>query len=314
MKIISSAPGKLILFGEHASSRGKPAIIFAVNSRLTATLQANKKSDEILLTSRELNVYREPYPTSALDLVSEAISFFYELTGCSKEPLELIIHSDILPGFGSSAAAIIATLGALNAYYGTDLSPFQLFELGFKTNFSIKGYGSGLDIATALYGGLILYQKGTKSQKLPFEQLDFIVGNTGVKAPSAPIVRSVRKFEQKEPATSKAIFNEMERIVLAAEQAILANDKPLLGQLMNKNQQLLRELKVSSPILEKLISASLKAGALGAKLSGAGVGDNMIALVKKEQKEKVIRAINSVQGNALASIMIDPQGLVVYQR
>ena len=197
MEIIASAPGKLILFGEHASSRNRPAIVFAVNRRLEVKLIPNKERDnEILITSESLGILEEPYPSEKLDLVSKTITTFFEETQTKVKPFDLIISSKIEAGFGSSAAVIVATLGALDCYYKTNLSKFDLLKLGLKANYAIKGYGSGLDIGAAIYGGLIKYQKGVEPINLDFSNLHLVIGNTGINAKSGPIVEAVKEFEQ----------------------------------------------------------------------------------------------------------------------
>lgn len=312
MTVVSSAPGKLILFGEHASSRGKPAIVFAVNSRLTVILKEhNYPNKNILLTSRDFNVQRAEYPSGRLNIVSKVISTFFEETHLNPEQFQLIIKSRIKPGFGSSAAVITSVLGALNSYYETNFSNRELLRLGIKVNYEIKGYGSGLDIAASIYGGLIKYQVDLEPKYLPFEKLELIVGNTGKKAPSGPIVKSVKEMEVTSPKEIQEIFNEIEQITNDAELAIKQNDLQKIGQLMNDNQELLRKLNVSSDVIEEMIQSALNAGAIGGKISGAGIGDNILVLAPSEKREQVIKALNETKGKALHYIQIEKNGLMV---
>jgi mevalonate kinase len=311
VKIIGTAPGKLILFGEHGSSRNKPAIVFAIKKRLKITLTKHEKTKKIILSSRELEIENTDYPDSRLDLVSKAIELFLQKMNCLEEKIALSIESDIPAGFGSSAAVIVATLGVLDKYYQTNLSSLEILELGLEVNYAIKGYGSGLDIGAAVYGGLIKYQKGFEPKNLPYSFLHFVIGSTGVKADSSPIVKAVKLFEEKNPAAAEDIFNEMEIIAYQAEKLLEDKQVGNLGWLMNKNQDLLRKLNVSSPILEEMIAAAKNSGALGAKLSGAGVGDNMIALTTENNKQSIINALNKTKGNALPDISIDSNGLLV---
>ena len=312
MAIVTSAPGKLILFGEHASSRGKPAIVFAVNSRLTVILKKhNYPNKNILLSSREFNVQKAEYPSGRLNIVSKIISTFFEETKLNPEQFQIIIKSRIKPGFGSSAAVIASVLGALNSYYETNFSNKELLRLGIKANYEIKGYGSGLDIAASIYGGLIKYQVDMEPKHLPFEKLDLIVGNTGKKAPSGPIVKSVKELEVANPKATQEIFNAVEQITNDAEEAIKQNDLQKIGQLMNENQELLRKLKVSSDVIEEMIQSALDAGAIGGKISGAGIGDNILVLAPSDKREQIINALNKTKGKALHYIQIEKNGLMV---
>ena len=310
MKIRSSAPGKLILFGEHASSRNKPSIIFAINRRLHVILKTNDRKDKsILITSETMGIKDEKYPSEKLDLVSEAIKVFLIETKNKEEVFDLTITSDIPAGFGSSAAVIVSVLGALDEFYHTKLSREEFLDLGLKINYSVKGYGSGLDIASAVYGGLIFYQKDQFVEELPFEHMDFVVGNTGVKAPSGPIVESVLEFEKSKPSKAKVIFSCIQNIVEQAKEAILNHEGEVLGELMDCNQKFLKDLGVSSKILEELITAAKDAGAFGAKLSGAGKGDNMIALISSHKRVQIDEAINKTKGTVVENLVIEPTGL-----
>ncbi|MHA1762031.1 MAG: mevalonate kinase family protein, partial [Candidatus Heimdallarchaeota archaeon] len=244
-----------------------------------------------------------------LDLVSEAIKIFLTETKNKEESFDLTITSDIPAGFGSSAAVIVSVLGVLDEFYHTKLSQEEFLELGLKINYSVKGYGSGLDIASAIYGGLIYYQKDQFVEELPFEHLDFIVGNTGVNAPSGPIVESVREFEKNKPSKAKVIFSCVQNIVEQAKDAILNHEEEVLGELMDCNQKFLKDLGVSSEILEELIAAAKEAGAFGAKLSGAGKGDNMIAIISSHKREQIAEAINKTKGTVVENLVIEPTGL-----
>ena len=313
MLITSSAPGKLILFGEHASSRGYPAIVFAVNKRITTTLNPLEKNDQkkILLTSPIMDVYKEEFPSKKLDVVSKTIEFFLEKTGVKIEPIEINFSSELLSGFGSSAAAIASTLGVLDSYYETNFSKYELLKMGIKANHAVKGYGSGLDIASSIYGGIIKYQIGFEPSKITTEKLDLVIGNTKIKAPSGPIVKAVKEFEKKNPILVKEIFDNIEDIVFEAEKALKNNDMKNLGSLMNNNQLFLQQLGVSSAILDKLTSVAKEAGALGAKLSGAGKGDNMLALVTTNKRKAVIEAIMQAKGDVLEDIKVEENGLII---
>jgi mevalonate kinase len=312
MIIQSSAPGKIILFGEHGSSRGNPAIIFAINRRLTATLESTEtKHPEIYLTSEELGIHQKKHPCEELELISRTIELFLEKTNKEKKSFNLTFTSKIPAGCGSSAAAIVATLGALNSFYQTNLSLENLFDIGYEANYSVKGYGSGLDIAASLHGGIIFFEQGAKVKKLPFKSLNFIIGNTRKKVKSGPIVQMVKELEKQKPEETSWIFTRMKQIVQVAASAIRLRKKRKIGSLMNENQQLLKRLGVSSPILDTLIEAARNAGAYGAKLSGAGKGDNMIAIVDRKTISPVMQALDENGALIIPQAQITPIGLKV---
>lgn len=298
MEIHTSAPAKLILFGEHASRHGKPCLVFAINQRLHVYLKA-RADKKILLSNNAKNIKNVEYPTTEEELkyVSTSIKNFFGETKVSGG-FELETKSGIIEGFGSSAAAVVATLGALDSYFKTNLGKEKIFRIGVKTIQEIQGFGSGLDVAASTYGGLINYVKDQIPTPIKHKELPLVVGNTGIKAKSKPIVEAVTKLENKYPEIFKNIINNMGRIADEAQKALEAGDLEKVGQLMNLNQGMLYAEGVSSEILEKLIFASRQSGAIGAKLSGAGIGDNMLALAPGKIKE-VIEAINKAGGKAM---------------
>ncbi len=294
--IITSAPGKLVLFGEHASRHGKPILVQAVDSRIYAILKPRKDS-QIFLTSEKYGAVKEKWPTSKLDILSSAIEKMIERAG-EKKGFDLEIKSDVNSGTGSSNAVTVAAIGALNEYFNTGMDKKRIVDIAFQASSGVSGYGSGMDVAASTYGGIIYYIKGKVARVVTNEDIPIIVGNTGIKAKSGPIIKGVQHLEQKYPNLLPVFIDKIGEIVDEAEKAIRTKDWPTLGELMNINHGLLSAMGVSSINLEKLIFASRGAGALGAKLSGAGVGDNMIALATENDK-KVRNAIRKAGGKIL---------------
>jgi mevalonate kinase len=306
--IHTSAPGKLIMFGEHVSRYGKPSIVFAVSSRLHIFLEP-RQDDKIILNSPDLNIMNEQWPSNKLDYASVAIKNFFEKTG-KKAGFNINSKSEMKEGIGTSAATVVAVLGALDKFFETNLSKKEILELGFKTIFDIQGYGSGIDIAAATYGGIIRFVKDQEPVPISQEKLPIVVGNVGFKVKSGPIVEAVKAKEEKHPEIFKPIIDTIGNIAGLAENAIKNSDLETLGELININHGLLYADGVSSDKLEKLVWAAKDAGAYGAKLSGAGVGDNMIALVPEDKKDDVKQAITAAGGKVL-DVEIDPQGLKI---
>jgi len=299
MKTIhTSAPAKIILFGEHASRHEKASIVFAINQRMHIFLK-ERKDDKILLSSPELKISKAGYPCSELTHVSGAIKVFLQEID-KKMGFELETKSEMIEGFGSSAAVTVATLGALNEFFETNFGKEKIYELGCKTIWEVQGFGSGIDIAAATYGGIILFKKNEVPKEIPFREFPIVIGNTGVKAKSKPIIEAVQILEKKYPRIIlDSIMNSIEIISWLGEKAIKENDLKTVGELMNINHGLLYSLGVSSDVLEKLVFAARKAGALGAKLSGAGVGDNMIAIAEAGKEKIIAQEIEKAGGKPI---------------
>jgi len=179
--------------------------------------------------------------------------------------------------------------------------------------------GSGFDIAAAIYGGVIYFLTGGKIiEPLTVKDIPLIVGYTGVKASTSEIVKQVKSEMEKDPEYYEKLYDDISRIVEKAKVEMENSNWQEVGRLMSENQEILRKFKapsaeygVSSEIIEKLIEACQKAGAFGAKLSGAGVGDCIIAL--GENKDKIGNAISQAGGTPV-SVNVDEQGLKIESR
>jgi mevalonate kinase len=297
-EICASAPAKLIMFGEHASRHGKPSIVFALDQRMHVSIKprADKK---ILLSAPDMGVERAEFPSKELEYVTTAIELFLEETKQERKGFELSTKSEIQAGFGSSGATVVATLGALNEFFGTGLGGFDIWKLGKKVILEVQGHGSGIDIAAATYGWTILFEMGKEPKIITKKQLPILIGNIGIKVKSKPIVEAVQSLEKKFPKILGRIIDNMGEVALRAKEALEKGDLETVGQLMNINHGMLYGEGVSSLALEKLVFAAKEAGALGAKLSGAGIGDNMIALAPEERKEAIAEAISRAGGKPI---------------
>lgn len=313
-----SAPGKLMLFGEHAVVHGKPCIVTAVDQRIEVRAKFNGKNiltvnapqlgiKKYQKTVKQLGSQEMPKQVSFIEAV---VKRFYQKYGLEKG-LYITTHSQFSHtyGFGSSSAITIATAKALSLLYQIKLSEKELFDLSYQSVLDIQGVGSGFDLAAALWGGTLFYKKGAKVvKKIKIKSLPIVVCYSGVKADTPTLVRQVEEFKRKHPKKVKKIFEEMEKITLKAKKLLVLKKWLEIGQLMNENQKLLQDLGVSTQTLEKLIKAALKAGALGAKLSGAGGGDNIIALCLTSKRKAVEKALIKV-GGKIMKIKLNSKGV-----
>jgi mevalonate kinase len=154
------------------------------------------------------------------------------------------------------------------------------------------GTPSGIDNTVVAYEQPIYFvRQSPQNQIEPFNvaaPLRFVVADTGVRSSTKVAVGDVRRQYSQQPAKFAHIFDECGRIAKAARQAIEIGDTMLVGQLMKENHAWLQKMTVSSPELDHLVEAALQAGAPGAKLSGAGRGGNMIALVEDARMETAV--------------------------
>lgn len=311
-QITASAPGKLMLFGEHAVVYGHPCLVTAVDQRMTVTVKKNG-----------VNIFRMDAPDLGLTAYSKTIADlgkkdlpkevqFVErlykrfLTEYPQgEGIDVQTKCDFSTkfGFGSSSAVTVAFAKALTELYGVNLNQSELFTLCYQAVMDVQGVGSGFDIASAIWGGTIYYVPPAKVVRMvDIDSIPLVVGYTGVKADTPTLVRMVEQ-QMKENKQVRKVFVEIGTLVDQAERAVNKRDWPEVGRLMDRNHEILKTLNVSSVELERLTNAAKAGGAYGAKLSGAGGGDCMIAVVDKSQREGVEKAIVAAKGQVLKVVL-----------
>ena len=332
-----SAPGKLMLFGEHAVVYNRPCLVAAVSQRLFVEIKKISE-DKILINAPEMKISDFSLSLADLDreqpkevrFVLEAVKNFfrkYNIESGLKIKTESQFSAEY--GFGSSSAVTVCTIKALAELFEIKVEEKEIFDLAYQTVLDIQGVGSGFDIAAAIYGGVIYFVTGgkiiepltvhpVKSLRGKFngvKDIPLIVGYTGVKASTSEIVKQVKAEMEKNPEYYERLYDDISQIVEKAKIAMENSNWQEAGKLMSENQEILKKFKapsveygVSSEIIEKLIEACQKAGAFGAKLSGAGVGDCIIAL--GENKEKIQESISQA-GGIPVSVDIDYQGLKI---
>jgi mevalonate kinase len=321
--VIASAPAKVILFGEHGVNRQQPALATAVDLRLTCRvttrpddrylfrsgdLEKSSDRDSLLAAKREIDTLRE---AQAFEQIRQRARDYFAPTGYvlahlveqfGVPGLEIEWRSD-LPGgggLGSGAAASCALALAAGKAAGVDLTPQQVAWFAWQGDIIAHGgIASGLDSGASALGGLIRYTLAEGPQPLSAQAtLPLVIGNTGVRAKTAEVNTRVRTWLVKHPERMH-LFQEMGLLERHAEAALAAHDLPTLGHLMNLNQLLLEKIGVCHPMNERLIEAALRAGALGAKISGSGGGGIIIALCTPDSQEAVAAAIATAGGTSL---------------
>ncbi len=291
-QISVSAPGKLMLFGEHAVVYDRPCIVTAVSSRIKVLIE--RTGGRFSIDAPQVKDVR---------FVEEAIHLFqkkYKVGNGLQIKTESQFSSQF--GFGSSSAVTVATLFALSKLFNIPLTNKEIFDLGYKVALDVQGVGSGFDIAAAVSGGTVYFVTGGKViEPLKVKELPLVIGYSGIKADTPTIVKNVKSQMANVKTKSKILklFDEIQFIVNRAKTELAKQNWPEVGKLMNENHKYLQELGVSTEKLDKMCQAALGAGAYGAKLSGAGGGDCMIAVASDDLKEDVEMAIAKVSGTII---------------
>jgi mevalonate kinase len=233
------------------------------------------------------------------------------------------------PGEGSGAAVATAVVRTLAAHLGQQLPPAEISTLVYASERRFHGTPSGIDNTVIAYEQPIWFVRtgvggwepgvGVSSPQLPTpnSQLPIIepiaiaapftllIGDTGVRSATRLAVGEVRTRWQAEPQRYEALFDQIGALVDRARAALAAGDLTSLGPLLSRNHELLQQIGVSSPELDALVAAAQLAGALGAKLSGAGWGGVMLALVTPETRARVAGALEHAGAKRVIETTVD---------
>lgn len=287
-----AAPGKVILFGEHAAVYGQPAIAVPVQQVAARALVRplfNAPSGRIRIQAPEVGLEADLDELDPQHPLAAAVHFTLQAMGV-QHPLAVTIKvSSTIPvaaGLGSGAAVSVAIARALSGFLGHPLADEQVSAVAFEVEKIHHGTPSGIDNTVITYNQPVYFIKGQPLQTFTLgAPLNLVIADTGIPSPTKVTVGDVRAAWQTEPARYESLFAEIGAITRAARSALEHGELAALGDLMNQNHALLQQLNVSSPELDALVAAARAAGALGAKLSGGGRGGNLIALAAGDPAE-----------------------------
>jgi mevalonate kinase len=213
-------------------------------------------------------------------------------------------------GLGSSASTTVATISAVAKSRGARLDRQQIFKLAFIPENYLHGQPSGVDQATCIYGGIIQFKKPSKIKAISVKRPPTIlVCDSGAHRSTKALVGSVVKRSQEQTDRFQKHLDEVAGISNAVVRALRKEDDDELGRLMNRNHELLRQIGVSTRALDNLVAGARKAGALGAKLTGAGGGGCIIAVCDDNNaRSKIARKLREA-GGTIYKVSLDLEGV-----
>lgn len=296
-KAIGVGWGKAILFGEHFVVYGLPGIASAIDLNTKCTYAENKKGETGIISNDLVTGEKVKYGEDSHKKLGQVIDVILRETGVKERNfrLDLTTNMSLKGGMGSSAALCVSITRCLNNKFGLKLSDKRVNEISYEAEKVFHATPSGIDNSVSCYGGMIWFQKAQPKNiierinaKKPVEA---VLADTGFFHDTAEIIEMVRAQKEKEPEKYQKIFEEYKAIVHEGRKLVEKGEWGKVGELVNKNQELLKQINVSSKENDLLVEAALNAGAVGAKVTGAGLGGNILALTPgKKLQEKVARA------------------------
>ena len=287
----SFAPGKIILFGEHAVVYGRPALAVPVTQVQADVDVSDSVRTGIWIDAPDVDLHAELNTLPSDHPIASVIHNFLFLARVSPFPNLEIKTTSTIPvasGLGSGAAVTVALTRALAAHLNHAMTEEEINAFAYEIEKLYHGTPSGIDNTVVTYARPVYFVKGQPMEIFKVGQpFTIVIADTGISAPTKESVGDVRRLWLNDKSHWETVFDKIGEVSFTARRAIEAGKSELLGELMNENHALLRKLTVSSPELDQLVEAARNAGALGAKLSGGGRGGNMIALVQPEMAESI---------------------------
>ena len=309
MKSIASAPGKVILFGEHFVVHGTKAILAAIDKRVTVT--STFTDNNTIKVNSQLGTLEVPISSSHEEVKSEFRPFVYLASKIinsdqNASGLEITIDSDIPigVGLGSSSACCVAAAASISELFN-ELSSEEILKMSIEAEKTIFPDTSGADCTVCTYGGMIEYPSIEKIDNT-FD-LNLLIANSMIAHNTKNSVEKVNKFKENDEERFSQLCDLETKLIDEVITAMKNNDAATFGLKMSENQKYLEEIQVSNDTLRGMIS-SLKEISLGTKITGAGDGGCVIALVKDENMDKVPALLP--KDKECFSAKIDTKGVV----
>jgi len=309
LKSIASAPGKIILFGEHFVVHGTKAILAAIDKRVTVTTTFTE--NKTIKVNSQLGTIEVPISSSHEEVKSEFRPFVYLANKIINSEqnvsgLEITIDSDIPigVGLGSSSACCVAAAASISELFN-ELSSEEILKMSIDAEKTIFPNTSGADCTVCTYGGMIEYPSVEKIDNT-FD-LNLLITNSMIPHNTKNSVEKVNKFKENDEERFSQLCDLETKLIDEVITAMKNNDATTFGLKMSENQKYLEEIQISNDTLRDMIS-SLKEISLGTKITGAGDGGCIIALVKDENMDKVTALLP--KDKEYFSAKIDTKGVV----
>ncbi len=310
MKSKASAPGKVILFGEHFVVYGVKAILCSINKRVTVT--AEKTTDKKIFINSEIgNLILEPNK-SISEINSRLKPFYYLANKVIKNQntgIQIKIDSEIPlgVGLGSSSACCVAGAAAIFKLFG-DISKEEILELAIEAERTIFENTSGADCTVCVYGGIMEYDKKQGFKKIEDEpNFQLVIANSNIEHSTESMVSEVKTFTIKNKEEFSKLLEQELELVEDVLKLLKENNTIKLGEKINQNQKYLETIGISNNQLRKMIEIGQKTS-FGAKITGSGGGGCIFAITDESNLEDTLKEFKDNNFECF-SVEIDFKGL-----
>jgi mevalonate kinase len=310
LKSIASAPGKVILFGEHFVVYGVKAILCSINKRVTVTAEKINER-KISINSDIGDLVLEPNK-SILEINSPLKPFYYLANKAIENQntgIQIKIDSEIPlgVGLGSSSACCVAGAGAIFKLFG-DISKEEILELAIEAERTIFENTSGADCTVCMYGGIMEYDKKQGFKKIEDEpNFQLVIANSNIEHSTESMVSKVKEFKNKNKEKFSRLLNQESKLVEEVLELLKKNNTKELGRKINENQKYLENIEISNNQLRNMIKIGQKSS-FGAKITGSGGGGCIFTITDESNLENTLKEFKDSNYECF-SAKIDFKGL-----
>ena len=303
----------MILCGEHAVVYNQPAIAIPILTLFTTTrifAHPTAPRGEIIIQADAVDIDDDllnlPVDHPIRQTI-ELVKMYFSLDALPACEISITSTLPVAAGMGSSASLSVSIIRALSEFIGRPLPVDQVNKVAFEAEKIFHSNPSGVDNTVIAYEKPVYFQRDHSPKFLNIAvPLHFIAANTGISASTSEAVTGVRERWQKNPELYEGLFIQVGKISQQVRHSLTKGDLSKTGKLLSQNHSLLQQMCVSCPELDQLVKVSLDAGALGAKLSGGGLGGNMLALVTPDTADRVEAALTAVGAKTTVRVILPP--------
>ena len=293
--------GKTILIGDQFVLYGVPAIVASLPYETVAEVQRIDGDRWILEDNRQevpgYKAEKREQQVKSIDRILEVMKI-----GIKNNPIKISYGGNLLAGsgVGASAASCVSLARALNDEFNLNLSIDEINHVGWEGEFAYHGLPSGVDNTASTYGGILLYQVRNKQKDFETIQtskpIEVVLGNNGITADTSLLRVKTEKQRKSNPKRFWSRLKMISEQVYEVKEGLETGDFGKVGKLMTENHEILIEMELSHKKLISLCNVAIEKGALGAKLTGGGLGGYMIALTPGQDLQEVVALAIEKQG------------------